>query len=125
MDYGLLSDVLLNEVVPFMDSNRNSVITLDLQTLGDQDLLMNGLRNLLASVNLTGFTDKIFRINDDKWSNHTNWPTLDELRSAGQRIIVLSDSQIIQSSHIGIMWKFNITSEFHSSCEHAHSCLDA
>ena len=112
VDYGLLEDVLLNEIVPFLESDLNSVITLDLQTLGDRDLLMNGLRNLLMSVDLAGFTDRIFRISDDLWTNHSNWPTLEELRSADQRVVIMSDSPIIQSAHVGIMWKFNITSEY-------------
>ena len=74
---------------------------------------MQELRILLQQKDNEGFTRRIFKMHDELWSNHTQWPTIQEMRAADQRIIILSDSPIVQSDELGIMLRGDIVMENH------------
>ena len=104
-----LDDIILNEIIPFLDEDADAIITIDLETLGDRELIMRKLREILQQT--VGFTDRIFRIEDERWSNHSEWPKIQELRDADQRVIIFSDNSIVHSSDYGIMLRSNIVME--------------
>ena len=111
IEFGSLEDILNYEIIPFLEEDTNAIITIDFETLGDRALLMQELRIILA--NTPRFTSRIFRINDNRWANHNEWPTIQEMRDADQRVIILSDSTIVQSDELGIMLRNSITMENH------------
>jgi len=111
VDYSWLDDTINGEIAPFLDEDPNSIITIDFQTLGDRDLIMKELRVILQQAH--GFTNRIFRLADDQWRNHSEWPTIQEMRDADQRIIILSDSKLVQSEALGIMLRRDIVMENH------------
>ena len=111
IEFGSLEDILNYEIIPFLEEDTNAIITIDFETLGDRALLMQEFRIILA--NTKRFASRIFRINDDRWANHNEWPTIQEMRDADQRVIILSDSTIVQSDELGIMLRNSITMENH------------
>ena len=111
IQFGSLEDILNYEIIPFLEEDTNAIITIDFETLGDRALLMQEFRIILA--NTPRFKSRIFRINDDIWVNHNEWPTIQEMRDADQRVIILSDSTIVQSDELGIMLRNSITMENH------------
>ncbi|KAL7540701.1 hypothetical protein ACHAXR_010513, partial [Thalassiosira sp. AJA248-18] len=103
-----LDDVINYEITPFLNENKDAIITIDLETLGDREFIMRDLRVILAQA--TGFTSRIFRLTDERWTHHTQWPTIQEMRDADQRVLILSDSTIVQSKDLGIMLRGDIVS---------------
>ena len=98
-----MEDILKYEIIPFLEEDTNAIITIDLQTLGDRALLMQELRIILA--NTPRFTSRILRINDDRWANYKEWPTIQAMRDSDQRVIILSDSTIVKShDNENIVW---------------------
>ena len=111
VEFASLEDILNYEIIPFLEEDINAIITIDFETLGDRALLMQELRIILA--NTPRFTSRIFRINDDRWANYKEWPTIQAMRDSDQRVIILSDSTIVQSHDLGIMLRNSITMENH------------
>ncbi|KAL9188833.1 hypothetical protein ACHAXT_007211 [Thalassiosira profunda] len=112
--FSTLRDTIRYEIDPFLDEDPDAILTLDLETMGNNDdraLVMKELRRLLRE--LPSFTSKIFRLTDDRWANHTEWPTIQEMRDADQRVIVFSDSTIVQSNDLGIMLRGDISLQNH------------
>mmetsp|Transcript_7528 Transcript_7528/g.16393 ORF Transcript_7528/g.16393 Transcript_7528/m.16393 type:complete len:84 (+) Transcript_7528:156-407(+) len=72
---------------------------------------MKELRVVLQQA--TGFTDRIFRLADDRWADHTEWPTIQEMRDADQRVVILSDNSIVSSKELGILERDDIVMENH------------
>ena len=71
------------------------------------------LRNILRSYETALFNSRIFRMVDERWQNHTEWPTIQEMRDADQRVIILSDNDAVQSEELGIMLRDDIVMENH------------
>ncbi|KAL7544455.1 hypothetical protein ACHAWF_007832 [Thalassiosira exigua] len=111
VEYSWLIDVIRHEIEAFLDEDPDAIVTIDLETLGDRVMLMKELRAVLQQT--PGFTRRIFRMTDDRWGNHTEWPTVREMREADQRVVVLGDSEIIQSEELGIMLRSTVVMENH------------
>jgi hypothetical protein len=88
-----------------------AVITIHLETRGDRDLIMKELRVILQQA--PGFTNRIFRLADDRWKNHTEWPTIQETRDTDQRVLILSDSKMVLSEELGIVLREDIVMDNH------------
>ena len=112
VEYSWLDDIINYEIIPFLEEDKDAIITLDVETLGDREMLMRELRVLLQQT--PGFTSRIFRIADDNWKNHTDeWPTVQEMRDADQRVVIFSDDMIVQSEELGIMLRSEVVTENH------------
>ena len=103
--------IINHEIIPFLEEDPDAIITIDLETLGDRGMIMKKLRTILA--NSSGLTSRIFNINDERWDHHQEWPTIQEMRDADQRVIMLSDSSIVKSTDLGIMLRNSIVMENH------------
>jgi len=113
VEYAFLGDIINHEIIPFLEEDRNAIITVDVETLGDREQIMRELRILLAQT--TGFTSRIFRLADERWAMKSEWPTIKEMRDADQRVVVLSDNSIVTSEELGIMLRKDIVMENHWS----------
>jgi len=111
VEYGRLDEIINEEIIPFLEEDSDAIITIDLEILGNRELIMKELRVILYQT--TGFSRRMFRLADDRWKNHIEWPTIQELRDTDQRVIVLSDSTIVQSEELGIMLRDRIVLENH------------
>ena len=65
VEFSLLRDLVLNEIVPFLDEDEQSIITIDFETTGDVELIRSELRILLEQV--PELARRIFRVNDRLW----------------------------------------------------------
>jgi len=72
---------------------------------------MQELRLILQKI--PRFTNRIFRLADDRWKDHSEWPTVQEMRDADQRVVILSDNNLVQSKELGIMLREDIVMENH------------
>ncbi len=108
--YSWLKDIILYEITPFLNEDSKAIITIDLETLGNRELIMRELRILLYQT--PDFTRRIFNIYDARWDDY-EWPTVQQMIDADQRIIILSDNALVQSKELGIMLRANIMMENH------------
>jgi hypothetical protein len=106
VDFNRFSDVLEQEIAPFLDEDPGAIITIDLETRGDRSKLLGQLRQVFGRS--TSFSKRIFRITDPMWKRHKDWPMIKELRKADQRVLLLVDSFELQSDELGIMWRNDI-----------------
>lgn len=111
VEFSDFESIINHEIIPFLEEDPDAIITIDLETLGDRGMIMKRLRTILA--NSPGLTSRIFNINDERWDHHQEWPTIQEMRDANQRVIMLSDSSIVKSDQLGIMLRNSIVMENH------------
>lgn len=106
VDYNSFEDVLQSEIIPFLEEDTDAVITIDFETLGDTAMLRKKIFSILESN--PGFANRVFRMSDMRWKDHSEWPLIREMREADQRVVILSDSIALESSEHGIMWRNDI-----------------
>ena len=112
VEFGLLRDLVVNEILPFINEDEECIITIDFETKGDVELIRNALRDLLEQT--PDFASRIFRVNDERWENHTaEWPTIAQMRAADQRVLILVDNPRVASNDMGIHFRYNVTTENH------------
>lgn len=111
VEFSLLRDLVMNEIIPFLDEDKDAIITLDFETRGVVELIRSELGVLLEQT--PNFTNRIFRFNSENWLNHTDWPTIAEMIAADQRVIILVDNAIVTSNEMGIYFRSNVTMENH------------
>lgn len=109
VEFSLLRNLVMREIIPFLDEDKNSVITIDFETKGDTELIRSEMRILLQQV--PDLTRRIFKVNDNRWENHTEWPTIAEMREADQRVLILVDNSTVASNDLGIHFRYNVTME--------------
>lgn len=109
LSFGTFEDLINYEIVPFLEENRDAIITIDIETLGNRAAIMRELRLILG--NTPALSGRIFRITDERWDNHKEWPTIQEMRDADQRVLILSDSTIVSSNDLGINFRWNLVME--------------
>jgi hypothetical protein len=119
VDFNRFSDIIENEICPFLDEDPSAIITIDLETRGDRSKLLRQLK--LVFDNTPSFTNRIFRITDPQWQRHREWPMIKEMRKADQRILLLVDSFELQSDELGIMWRNDIVIVSAVSCTYTHT----
>lgn len=106
-DFNSLSDVIAKEIVPFLEEDTDAIITIDLETRGDREILREQLKFILDRH--PEFARRIFRITDPRWLGLKEWPMLRHMRKADQRVVILCDSHEVRSEELGIMWRNDIT----------------
>lgn len=104
--FNLLSDVLANEIIPFLDEDPDAIITIDFETVGDRTILGEQLQKELKQY--PGFARRIFRMTSSRWHGHKDWPTIQDMRDSDQRVIILADSLVLEIDSLGIMWRNDI-----------------
>ncbi|KAL7469398.1 hypothetical protein ACHAXS_009649 [Conticribra weissflogii] len=117
LDYGGFKGVLELDIIPFLQYDETAILSLDLEMVtadGDAALLiMDKLRVLLSTMEVNGvpMKDLTFKYNDTLWQNHSDWPTLDEMRKTNQRLVIFTDQSEIIDPDFGIMYKKHIMKE--------------
>lgn len=111
LSFGTFKDLINYELIPFLEEYEDAIITIDIETLGDRAAIMRELRLILG--NTPALTSRIFRITDERWDNHKEWPTIQEMRDADQRVVILSDSTIVSSDDLGVHFRWNLVMENH------------
>jgi len=85
--YGNFISRMNEEVLRALNDNPDLVLWFDLQindNVGYEELI-----NAVAGI--SGIRDMIFDIESSVWNNHADWPTLQEMIDADQRVVVFSD----------------------------------
>eukprot|EP00956_Cyclotella_meneghiniana_P017184 scaffold27748_cov70-Cyclotella_meneghiniana.AAC.3 len=114
LDYGGFHTEMEKNLVPFLEENDDAIVMLYLQTIGDVNTgddvavraaILSKLQEafdvlIVKNVPLRQLT---FKYDDELWSNHDEWPTVEELRSANQRLIIVTDRSEFISTDYGFM----------------------
>jgi len=88
--YGDFIPRMNNEVLRALNENPDLVLWFDLQI--NDNVSSEELTNALAGI--PGIRDMMFDLRSSVWNNHVEWPTLQEMIDANQRVVVLSDTLI-------------------------------
>ena len=100
LDYGAMKNTFGVNLIPFLedDENKNAIVSFFLEIRDNNDFIvretiLQQLKDIFASMTVNGvpLKDMLFKYDDTRWQDHTDWPTLDEIRSSGQRIFVFTD----------------------------------
>jgi len=123
LDYGGFRTSMGASVIPFLEDDENAIISLFMETDGDDGAdaatvraaILGHLQAIFSSmtVNGTPLKDMTFKYNHELWKDHEDWPTLDEIRKAGQRIFVFTDRTELVDSEYGIMYNRHVMQENH------------
>mmetsp|Transcript_21641 Transcript_21641/g.44547 ORF Transcript_21641/g.44547 Transcript_21641/m.44547 type:complete len:886 (-) Transcript_21641:158-2815(-) len=108
LDYGGLTSQLETHLVPFLEEETDAIVTLDFQTIdGQSEQVLEGLKAMLSTLTVNNITlaNMTFRYNDERWSTHSDWPTLAEIRSSNQRVFIFTDKSEIVDYDYGIVFK--------------------
>ena len=111
VDFNSFEDVLIYEINQFLNENLDAVITIDLETKGDLEMMREKLE--LIFENNPQFAARVFRMSDSRWRRHKEWPLIQEMRDADQRVVILCDSSILRTEKLGILWRRDIVIENH------------
>jgi len=93
---GIFWERMQKEVVRFLNENPLAVLWFDIEVTGGKDKLSRDQFER-AMDRIPDFTNKMF--NPTFWPDHNEWPTLRELITAGQRIIVVIDQGTIAQEY--------------------------
>ena len=112
LDYGGMRSTLDKSLVPFLQDNKDAIISIFFQTEDDNDQtirsrILDELHDIFDTLTVEGtpLTDMTFKYDDDMWKNHAEWPTLDEIRQSNQRIFVFSDQSEHRDTKYGFMYR--------------------
>lgn len=122
LDFGAFVDEMESNLVPFLEEDETSVVSLYLQTVGDTNTgddeavraeMLDKLKDAFELLTVKGLPLKelTFKYNDEAWSEHDDWPTISELVSSNQRLFVFSDRSEFISSTYGFMFNQQVLRE--------------
>jgi len=111
-DYGGFRSELEANLIPFLESDNEAIVSFFLQTDGD---VMEYLRDAFdfLSVNGTPLKDMTFKYDDELWQDHADWPTLEEIRVSGQRLFMFADKPDLIDTNYGFMYNRHVLQENH------------
>ena len=114
MHAGIFWERMQGEVVRFLNENPLAVLWFDIEVAGSIDSSIDDLtRGLFESEmdRIPDFTSKMFNPKD--WPDHNEWPTLRELISSGQRIIMAIDQWTLAGEYekFTVLWRESVTAE--------------
>lgn len=122
LDYGGFTSEMEKNLVPFLEENDDAIVMLYLQTIDDvntgDDQAMRAaiLSKLQETFDLLRVKDVplqqlTFKYDDGLWSKHDEWPTVEELHSANQRLLIVSDRSEFISKDYGFMHNHHVLRE--------------
>ncbi|KAL9183449.1 LOW QUALITY PROTEIN: hypothetical protein ACHAXT_004305 [Thalassiosira profunda] len=123
LDYGDLRRTLATRdecgPLPAGQSGGNIVVddrTLDIsaeEATAARTAMLDELRLIFSSLTVGGVAlkDMTFKYDDDLWKDHSDWPTLAEIRESGQRLFVFSDHPDLIDSEFGFMYDREVMQE--------------
>jgi len=125
MHAGIFWERMQREVVRFLNENPLAVLWFDIEVAGSYDSSIDDLtRGLFESEmdRIPDFTSKMF--NPNLWPDHNEWPTLRELISSGQRIIMAIDQWTLAGEYekFTVLWRKSVTAENYWSETRRNSC---
>ena len=101
-------------MIPFLEEDENAILTLDFETVdGEHAEVLEGLQQMLSTLTVNGvpLKDMAFKYDHELWKDHDDWPTIDELRKANQRLVLFVDRSEIINPEYGIMHKRQVVQE--------------
>ena len=122
LDYGGFGEEMFNNLVPFLEEDGSAVVSLYLQAVGDTNTgndqsiraeMLEQLKVVFDRLEVNGLPLKAltFKYNDAAWENHDEWPTMNELRQANQRVFVFSDRSEFFDLEYGFMHNQHVMQE--------------
>ncbi|KAL7490207.1 hypothetical protein ACHAW6_015975 [Cyclotella cf. meneghiniana] len=122
LDYGGFEEEMKANLVPFLEEDENAVVSLYFQTVGDTETgdedgvraeMLERLRGAFTSLRVRDapLKELTFKFEDERWTNHDEWPTMNELREANQRLFVFFDRTEFDDSQYGFMYNQYVMQE--------------
>jgi hypothetical protein len=110
IDYDDFETEMQTHLVRFLEEN-DAVVAINFEVVdADQAIISTILANLKNTfsnlyVNGVSLAHMTFKYDSELWANHDEWPTLDEMRSSGQRLFVFHDRYELRSTEYGFMYR--------------------
>lgn len=109
IDYDDFETEMQTHLVLFLEENDDAVVAINFEVVdADQatiSTILANLKNTFSNLYVNGVTlaDMTFKYNSELWANHDEWPTLNEMRSSGQRLFVFHDRSELRSTEYGFI----------------------
>ena len=119
LDYGDFGTEMQTHLVRFLEENEDAVVAIYFEVVEDfgedwqaiRSAMFSNLKNTFSTLLVSGVTLKDMTFKYDLWDNHDEWPTLNEMRSAGQRLFILHDRSDFRSTEYGFMYRADVMKE--------------
>jgi len=118
---GIFWERMQGEVVRFLNEDPLAVLWFDIEVSGGSEKLSSDQFES-AMDRIPDITNKMF--NPKLWPEHKEWPTLGELISCGQRIIMVIDQDTIAGEYekFTILYRKDVTAENYWAVTDKNSC---
>lgn len=117
-DYGDFETEMQAHLLRFLEQNENAVVAINFEVVDEDDVAIRStiLANLKSTfsnlfVNGVSLADMTFKYNSELWASHDEWPTLNEMRSSGQRLFVFHDKSYLRSTEYGFIFRYDAMKE--------------
>ena len=94
LDYGDMKTSLEENLIPFLEENKDTIISIFLETVNDNDYITRDkilveLKNIFTNLSVDGVPLKnmTFKYDDEKWKEHSDWPTINERMAMDNRSV--------------------------------------
>ncbi|EDM68919.1 hypothetical protein PE36_19980 [Moritella sp. PE36] len=122
---GEFIDRMNNEIVPFLKANPDVVLTFDVEVTNNV-LTKDQLKEAMDQ--MPEFTAMMFDPRDPVWDGKQEWPTLEEMAAANQRILLYIDKYDVSGDYgdYYVLYRKDVTMENmwavtdYDSCEERH-----
>ncbi|KAL7542509.1 hypothetical protein ACHAXR_011841 [Thalassiosira sp. AJA248-18] len=121
LDYGGFRTVLGSKLVPFLEENDDAIISLFIETKGDngnseessriRGAILEQLKSIFSTLTVKGVSLKNMTFRYEMWQDQDDWPKLDELRQSNQRIFVFMDRSEYEDTEFGYMFNQHVLQE--------------
>ena len=118
LDYGDMKTSLEENLIPFLEENKDTIISIFLETVNDNDYITRDkilvqLKNIFTNLSVDGVPLKhlTFQYDDEKWKEHSDWPTINEMIQSNQRILLFTDRSEHAESEYGFMYREDVLVE--------------
>ena len=118
LDYGDMKTSLEENLIPFLEENKDTIISIFLETVNDNDYITRDkilvqLKNIFTNLSVDGvpLKDLTFKYDDEKWTEYSDWPTINEMIQSNQRIMLFTDRTEHAESEYGFIFRENVLKE--------------
>jgi len=118
IDYADFEIEMETHLVRFLEENEEAIVAINFEVIDDsqaaiRSTILANLKNTFSNlfVNGVSLTDMTFKYDNDLWKNHDEWPTLNEMRSSGQRLFLFHDRTEFRSTEYGFMFRDDVMKE--------------
>ena len=119
LDYGDFQTEMQTHLVRFLEEYEEAIVAINFEVVIDDNpsevrpIILRNLKRIFSELYVNGvpLANLTFKYDSELWANHDEWPTLNEMRLSGQRLVVFHDRSELRSTEYGFIFRGDIMKE--------------